>query len=213
MQVDLSACIFWGLANNRSEINIKDMSIHGISFRAKKYFACGTQFNLIFLNQKQESGTKNLRAEVVRCTALNGSSPGGRFEIGAKFSFKERRLMKPEVNPGTETLVPLNLRGFKKNLLNSNKRLQNFAEPADATGAQGSPALRVGMMEVNAEIIQSVRTATRQETVVTRIQIKQARVFSSPLESSLRQNFSGESLPEKESNSPLANPARLNFFR
>ena len=38
MQVDLSACIVWGVANNRSDVKIQDMSIHGISFRVHKVF-------------------------------------------------------------------------------------------------------------------------------------------------------------------------------
>jgi len=212
MQVDLSACIFLGIAKNRSEVNIKDMSIHGISFRAEKYFARGTRFDLILLNQRKESGVNNLRVEVVRCKTLNGFSSDGHFEVGAKFLFKARRVMKSKENPGTETLVPHNLRDSKNPVLNSyNKRLKNFPAPGDSIGTPGSPALGIRMMEVNAQLIQSVRTATREETVVTRIQIKQARLISSPSASTPRLNTSGKYLTEMENNSPLANLARLNF--
>jgi len=210
MQVDLSACIFWGIAKNRSEVNIKDMSIHGISFRAKKYFARGTRFNLILLNQRKESGVNNLRVEVVRCKTLNGFSSDGHFEVGAKFSFKARRVMKSKENPGTETLVPLNLRGSQNTILNGYKKSQNFPAPGDSIGTPGSPALGIRMMEVNAQLIQSVRTATREETVVTCIQIKQARLISSPSASTPRLNTSGKYLTEMENNSPLANLTSLN---
>ena len=84
MKVDLSACIFWGLAKKQSEVTVRNLSIHGISFRAKKFLPRGTQFNLIIPNHRKDSETHNIQAEVVRCESLNGFSSDGKFKGGGK---------------------------------------------------------------------------------------------------------------------------------
>lgn len=210
MQVDLPACIYWGIAKNRSEVNVRDLSIHGISFCAKKYFTCGTRFNLILSTQRKDSEINNIQAEVLRCETQNDFSSDGRFKVSAKFSFKSRRSTGPEEKPATETLLPPQSSVSHKPHLNRyNERLKNYPVPANAIGTRGSSALRIELMEINAELFQSVRTSTKEETVVTRIQIKQARFTSSPPTSSHMLNTSGDFLIELESNSPLANHARL----
>ena len=195
MKVDLSACIFWGIAKNQSEVIVRNLSIHGISFRAKKYLPQGTQFNLIIPNPGKDSETNNIQAEVVRCETLNGFASDGRFKVGAKFSFKTRASMDREEKPTTETLSPLKPIDSSSPLLNRyNARLKNYPPSANTMGAEGSSALRVITMEINTELVRSVRTPSREEIVVTRIQIKQARIVSSPptpsstLTTSLRDN-------------------------
>jgi hypothetical protein len=210
MQVDLPACIFWGIAKNRSEVNVRNLSIHGLSFCAKKYFARGTRFNLIIPNQRKASEINNIQAEVVRCERLRGFSSEGGFKVGAKFSFKGRRSIDSEEKPATETLLPPQSIVTHKPLLNRyNERLKNYAVPANARMARRSSALRIGGIEINAELFQSVRTDTKEETIVTSIQIKQARFTSSPSTSSPTMDSSKASLTEIESNSPLTNLARL----
>jgi len=187
MQVDLSACIVWGVASNRSDVKIQDMSIHGISFHARKYFTRGTRFNLILPNQKKGSGTNNIQAEVVRCKTLNGFSSAGYFEVGAKFSFKARRKTDLEIKPNTEALLPLQPIDPENLLPGSyDDKLQNYPMQANAIGALGSSVVEISTLKVNAEFIRSVRTSTRDETVITRIQINQARLISSPSLSSTR---------------------------
>jgi hypothetical protein len=187
MQVDLSACIVWGVANNQSDVKIQDMSIHGISFHARKYFTRGTRFNLILPNQKKGPGTNNIQAEVVRCKTLNGFSSAGDYEVGAKFSFSARRKANSKVEPITEALLPLSPIDPENSLPDSyDDKLQNYPMPANAIGALGSSAVEISTLKVNAEFIRSVRTSTHEETVITRIQIKQARLISSPSLSSTR---------------------------
>jgi hypothetical protein len=203
MQVNLSAGIVWGVANNRSNVNVQDLSIHGISFRAGKYFTRGTQFKLILPNQKKGSGVNNIQAEVVRCKTLNGFSLADHFEVGAKFSFKARRKADSKVEPITEALLPLQPIELENSLPDSNKeRLQNHPMSANATGALRSSAFGVSVTEVNAEFIRSIRTPERQETVLTRIQIKQVRLISLSPPSSTRRttSLSGDSakLPAQE---------------
>jgi len=206
MQVDLSACIVWGVANNRSDVKIQDMSIHGISFHAAKCFTRGTRFNLILPNQKKGSGTNNIQAEVVRCKTLNGFSLAGYFEVGAKFSFKARRKAGLEIKPNTEALLPLQSIDPENLLPDSfDERLQSYPMPANAVGAAGSSVVGISTLKVNAEFIQSVSTSTRQETVITRIQIKQARLISSPSLSSTRLTPSHRDHSEK-----LLSPKILN---
>jgi len=179
MQVDLPACIVWGVANNRSEVNVQDLSIHGISFHATKYFTRGTRFNLILPNQKKESGTNNIQAEVVRCKTLNGFSSAGYFKVGAKFSFKARRKVDPEIKPVTESLLPLQ----SSDPYNS---LPNFPMQTNTMERLRSSAVGVSTFKVNAEFIQSIRTSTGEETVITSIKIQQARLISSPSLSATR---------------------------
>lgn len=180
MQVDLPACIVWGVINNRSDVKIQDLSIHGISFHTAKYFTRGTRFNLILPNQKKEPGTNKIQAEVVRCKTRNGFSPAGNFEVGAKFSFKARRKANSKVETRTEALLPLKSSNTENLLPDSiDDKLQNYPMPANAIGAPGSSVVEIRTLKVNAEFIRSVKTPIREETVVTRIQIKQARLISS----------------------------------
>ncbi len=185
MQVGLSACIIWGIAKNRSEVNIRDLSIHGISFCAPKYFTSGTQFDLILPMQKQESEPKEIQAEVVRCKTLTGYSSSGHFEVGAKFSFISRRSADPENKPVTETLTPFqptapenfHPKNYDERLID--ERLINDPFPENTVGTLGSSSSGIRFLELNAEFIRSVRTSKGEETVVTRIQVKQARLISS----------------------------------
>jgi len=198
MKVDLSACIFWGLAKNQSEVTIRNLSIHGISFRAKKYLPLGTQFNLIIPNQRTESETSNIQAEVVRCETLNGFSSDGKFKVGAKFSFKAHASTDLKETPTPKTLSPLKPIASPAPVLNRyDERLKNDPLPVNAMGAQGSSALSVSTMEINAKLIRSVRTSTREEVVVTSIQIKQARFVSSLPTSSSTLTTSRRDNPQK----------------
>jgi hypothetical protein len=204
MQVDLSACIVWGASNNQSDVKIQDMSIHGISFRAAKYFTRGTRFNLILPNQKKGSGTNNIQAEVVRCKTLDGLSLAGYFEVGAKFSFSARRKANSKVEPATEALLPLPPIDPKNLLLGSHDdKMQNYLMPANTIGAHVSSVVEISTLKVNTEIIRSVKTATREKTVITRVQINQAQLISSPPVSSARLNPSHQRNPEKPL-SPIA---------
>jgi hypothetical protein len=196
MKVDLSACIFWGLAKNQSEVTVRNLSIHGISFRARKYLPRGTQFNLVIPNQRKDSETHNIQAEVVRCESLDGFSSNGKFKVGAKFSFKAHKSTDHKEKPTTKALSPLKPIDSPAPVLNHyNERLKNYPVSANTMGVKDSPALGVRILEINAELIRSVRTSTREETVVTRIQIKQARFVSSlPTSSSkLSTSRSGDS--------------------
>ncbi len=187
MKVDLSACIFWGIVKKQSEVTVRNLSIHGISFRANKYLPRGTQFNLIIPNQRKDSETNNIQAEVVRCETLNGYSSDGKFKVGAKFSFKAHASTDLKETPTPKTLSLLKPIASPALVLNRyNERLKNYPLPVNAMGAQGSSALSVSTMEIKAKLIRSVRTSTREEVVVTSIQIKQARFVSSLPTSSSR---------------------------
>jgi hypothetical protein len=187
MQVNLPASIIWGIAKNRSEINVRDLSIHGISFRAAKYFTQGTQFNLIFSNAGKEAATNKIHAEVVRCKALSGISSGGHYEVGAKFSFKARRKTGTEDKPITQTLAPLQPLDSDRPLVNiNNESLINSNMPANTMGAYISSVPGVCLTEVNAKFIHSVKTSTKEETVITHIQIRQARLITQSSSASTR---------------------------
>jgi hypothetical protein len=184
MQVDLSASIIWGIANDQSEINVCDLSIHGISFRAAKYFTRGTKFKLIFPNAGKKTVVNNIQAEVVRCKTLSGISSGGHFEVGAKFSFKARRKIDTKDKPIVQALAPLQPNDSDHPLVTINtERLIKPNPPGNAMGARVSSTPGVCMTEINAEFIHSVKTPTKEETVITRIQIKQARLTATSLSS------------------------------
>lgn len=181
MQVNLPASIIWGIANDRSEINVIDLSIHGISFRAAKYFTQGTQFNLIFPNAGKETVANKIQAEVVRCKTLSGISSGGHYEVGAKFSFKARRKTDVDDKPIAQALAPLQpLDGDHPLVKINNESLINSNMPSNAMAARVSFAPKVCVTEVNAEYIHSVKTSTKEETVITRIQIQQLRLTADP---------------------------------
>ena len=56
----------------------------------------------------------------------------------------------------------------------------NFNVPENAMAARVPFASRVCVTEVNAEYIHSVKTSTKEETVITRIQIQQVRLTADP---------------------------------
>jgi hypothetical protein len=189
MQVNLPASITWGIASNRSEINIRDLSIHGISFRAAKYFTRGTQFNLIFPNAGKEVARNKIHAEVVRCKTLSGISSGGHYEVGAKFSFKVRRKTDIDNKPITQALAPLQPLGCDHPLVNiNNESLINSNMPENAMGAYVSSAPEICLTEVNAKFTHSVKTPTKEETVITHIKIQQARLITQSSSASTRLN-------------------------
>ena len=212
MRVDFSATIFWGIANNRSDVNIQDLSIHGICFRSKKYFTQGTQFHLILPNEREESEGKKIQAEVVRHETLNGFSSGGKFKIGAKFLFKAHRSADSKENPSTETLFPLQP-------INSQNPLQiihegkskNYPVQTNTRGTPGPSACRIRIRKVHAEHVQWVRTSAKEETVYTSIQIKKARFIASPSSSSSMLTSSEEFQAEIGNSILFANLVRQNF--
>lgn len=212
MQVGFSAYIFWGIANNRSDVNIQDLSIHGISFHSKKYLTQGTQFHLIIPNEGEKSEREKIQAEVVRCEKLNGFSFDGKFKIGAKFLFKVHRATESKENPTTEPLFPLQLIDSQNpHQIFHGGKLNNYPVQANTRGTPGPSACRIRISEVHAEHIQSVRTSTGEETVYTSIQIRQARFISSLSTSSSMLIPSEETPPGIDNNFPVSSLARRNF--
>lgn len=213
MQLDLSGCIFWGIANNRANVNIQNLSIHGISFCSKKYFTEGTQFHLTLPNHKKDSGINKIQAEVVRCETVSGFSSDGRFKIGARFLFKAPRPVESTKNPTTGNPSPL------QPIDSQNPQLEIYKGPLKTSPGvlitsemlSGSSASRIRIREVRAELIESVRTSTKEETVYTSIQIKQARFISSPSLSPSLQTSSEEPRSEIGKNKPFASLARRKF--
>ena len=211
MRVDLSARIFWGIPNNRSDVNIQNLSIHGISFRSKKYFTQGEKFHLLIPNQEKESSQKKIQVEVVRCETLNGFSSGGKFRVGAKFLFKTHRPADLKENPATGTpvaLQPIDCHEPFFDIFNSG--IKSYPAQTHTQETRGPCAMGVGIRAARAELIQSVRTPEREETVYTSIQIRQMRFISSS--SSSMRTPSEEFLPGIGNRSSFsANLARQNF--
>ncbi len=214
MQMDLSASIFWGLADNQSDVSVQNLSIHGISFRSKKYFTEGAQIHLTLPTQSEFFKRKKIQAQVVRCETLNGFSSNGKFRVGAKFLFQWHGLRKYEENSIAGTLSSPQPLPAQNSLLKRYKDgLKNYPLSANTKRMSGSSTLRIGMREVNAELIHSVRTPAKEETIFTRIQIKQARYSVSPAFPSPLPVSSEKLLAGTDNKSPVANLARRKFSR
>lgn len=210
--MDLSACIFWGAAGSQSDVSIQNLSIHGVSFRSKKYFTEGAQFQMILPRQWKGSERGKIQAKVVRCKTLNGFSSDGKFEVGAQFLFKSNRPKKYEENSIPGTLSSLQSNGVQSPALESIiGGLKNYREQTSTKRMQGPLAIRIGVREVNANLIHSVRTSTKEETVITSIQIKQARISLLPPSSSSGLALSVEPLEGVANNPSVANLVCQNF--
>lgn len=210
--MDLSACIFWGTANNQSDVSIQNLSIHGVSFRSKKYFTEGAQFQLILPRQGKGAEKRKIQAKVVRCETLNGFSSGGKFKVGAQFLFKSHKPKKYEGNLTTETLPSLQSIDPPPTVLcRDNEGLKNYVVRTDEKRTQGPSVFRIKLREVSATLIHSVRTPLKKETVFTSIKIKQARIGLFPAPSSSQLMSSREPLAETGNHPPAANLARQNF--
>jgi PilZ domain len=196
MQLGLSASIYWGIANNRVDVNIQNLSIHGISFLSKRNFTEGAQFHLDLRQHKKESGIRKIQAEVVRCETLNGFSSDGRFQIGARFLFPSNSSVK--ANKKTTIQNPSHLQPIDTpNSLLDIYKSQLKTPPVHTSISEALPVSsvnRISIKEVRAKLIQSQRTSTTEETVFTSIQIKQARFISSPSLSSSKLTSSAKPL-------------------
>ena len=165
MQVDLPGCIFWGASDTASDVNIKNLSIHGLSFQSRKYFSQGTPFQLLFPDQSEELKKKNIRAEVVRCEILNGVSDQ-KFRVGAKFLFESKFYPAPKKNLSLEKKSPL-LKPYHP------------SESVDNGMAPPSPALTVKAGEIKAEYLQFIKTSQGEEKVHTLLRIKESHFTTS----------------------------------
>ncbi len=203
--MDLSACISWGIANNQADVNIRNLSIHGISFLSKRNFTEGAKFQLIMSHHKKESGINKIEAEVVRCETKKGYSSGGRFQIGARFLFPANRPSVSEKESSNKNPLALELSNSQNPVLEP-YRGQLKTPAASLRSIETLPvssANRVQVQEVQAKFIQFRRTPTTEETIYTSIQIQQARVVSSPSISSPKLALSGKPLARID-NEPIS---------
>lgn len=197
MRLNLSTFIFSGIANSQACINIQNLSIHGISFLSKRNFIQGATFSLVMPHYKNDSAKNKIQAEVVRCETLNGSSSKGRFQIGARFLFPSHRSTEAK-----EKLSPEN----PSHLQSIDSQNLPLIETLPVSSAS-----QMRVKEIRAELIQSVRTPTTEETIYTRIQIKQTRFIASPSLSSPMSASFEETLP-KISKAPLSENLSHQFF-
>jgi PilZ domain-containing protein len=176
MQVDLPACIFWGVANKSWEVNIRNMSIHGLSFQSSRYFSQGTPFELIFPEQKKDLKRKKIHAVVVRCETRNGFATD-KFKIGAKFLFDSKFFAEskkiPALQKNSTALKPL------RPLYPSNITHQGEVIDLGKEGTQPPPACTFRVGEIRAEFLQLIQTSQNKETIQTLIKIKESRFITS----------------------------------
>lgn len=178
MQIDLQACIFWGLSNKVSDVNIKNLSIHGLSFQSSRFFSQGTQFRLIFSDQDEELKRNKIQAEVVRCETLNSFSTD-KFKVGAKFLFESQFFVSPKKNPSpgknSKALQPLHSqRSFD---LIHQGGIDPQAQP-DSVKTAVQPACTIRIGEIKAEFLQFIQTSRNTQTIHTLLKIKESRFIT-----------------------------------
>lgn len=175
MQVDLPACIFWGVANKTSDVNIRNMSIHGLSFQSSRYFSQGTPFELVFPDQK-DLKRKKIQAVVVRCETGNGFATD-KFKIGAKFLFESKFFAKPQKIPALQKNSTV-LKPFRPTYPSDIIHQEEVVDLGNV-GTQLRPACTIRIGEIKAEFLQFIQTSQNKETTQTLIKIKESHFTTS----------------------------------
>lgn len=177
MQVDVPACIFLGVSKTASDVSVKNLSIHGLSFRSRKYFSQGTPFQLIFSSQNAGRNVKKIQAVVLRCEPLKGLS-SDRFKIGAKFLFESNMFGETENHSTAEkkpsALQPIHVQRSVE-MTRHNKGVRLKAQVGNKS-ALSEPVRAVRKGEIRAEFFQFIQTSQSQETVHTFIKVRESRI-------------------------------------
>jgi PilZ domain len=201
MQVDLPACIYWGVSNKTSDVNIENLSIHGLSFQSSRYFSQGTPFELIFPEQNEDLKRKKIQAVVVRCETRKVFS-ADKFKVGAKFLFESRFFSGPKKTPAPQkksSAVQSFHRPHPSRITHQSEAVDHLPGQPGEVSAQHQPAGTIRVGEIKAEFLQLIQTSQNKETIQTLIKIKESRFITShhPTDSTvtLPENFL-EDLPE-----------------
>ncbi len=209
MQVDLPACIFWGVANKTSDVNIKNLSIHGLSFQSSRYFSQGTPFELILPEQNEDRERKKIRAVVVRCETRKVFS-SDKFKVGAKFLFESKFFAKPKKIPPLQK-NPSTVQPFQPSNPSYATHHEEMidTEQVGIEGTQHRPACTLRVGEITAEFMQLIQTSQNKETIQTLIRVKESRFTTShhlsPSTLNLPENFQEDS---PKTTSPPSSPLK-----
>jgi PilZ domain-containing protein len=207
MQVDLPASVHWSVSNKTSDVNIKNLSIHGLSFQSSRYVAQGTPFELTIPGQKKDLKRKKIHAVVVRCETGEIFS-AEKFKIGAKFLFESNFFVKPKkVAPPLKTsaaVQPFHPQPPAQ-ATHQKETLGLFGQ----TGKENAPHRPFGTIrvrEIKAEFLQYIQTSKNIKTTQTLIKIKESRLIDSHLPSASTVDLPENSLEDlPESDFPPAN--------
>lgn len=180
MQVNLTACISWSVLNKTSDVNIKNLSIHGLSFQSNRYFSQGTPFELIFPERKEGLKRKKIQAVVVRCEPQKAFSTD-KFRVGAKFLFESRFFVEPEKIPSPKKSSALKpFHPSCPSRIAHQEDAVDFSRQPGKKGAQYQPVGMIRVGEIKADFFQFIQTSENKETTQTLIKIKESHFNNSP---------------------------------
>lgn len=207
MQVELPACIYWGVSNKTSDVNIENLSIHGLSFQSSRYFSQGTPFELIFSEQNEDLKREKIQAVVVRCETRKVYS-ADKFKVGAKFLFESRFFAGPKKIPdpqkNSSAVQPFHP-AYPSRITHQGGVVDHLPGQLGKENAEQQPVGTIRVGEIKAEFLQLIQTSQNKETIQTLIKIKESRFITShhPTDSTvtLPENFL-EDLPETTFLSP-----------
>ena len=178
MQIDLPACIFWGVSNKVSDVNIQNLSIHGLSFQSSRFFSQGTQFQLVLPDPNKKFKKNKIQAEVVRCETLSFST--GNFKVGAKFLFESRFFAAPKkilsAEKNSKALQPLHSQPPFD--LVHQQGIDPQAQP-DKVRTERQPACTIRVGEIKVEFLQFIQSSRNKETIHTLLKMKESRFITS----------------------------------
>lgn len=175
MQVSLPACIYWGVSNKFWDVNIRNMSIHGLSFQSSRYFSQGTPFELIFPEQKVNLKGKKIQAVVVRCETSNGFAQD-KFRVGAKFLFESKFFAEPKKSPAPKKKPSaMQPSPYTSRITHQDGMVDHL--PGQL--AQHQPVGTIWVGEIKAEFLQLIQISQNKETIQTLIKIKESRFITS----------------------------------